>query len=58
MADSLLQWGFLAVGVLAVGDFVWANAKGQGNLETCRCPANDVAGVTGGVVASEACESC
>lgn len=58
MADSLLQWGFLTVGVLAVGGFVWANAKGQRNLETRRCPPNDVAGVTGAVIASEAYESC
>lgn len=58
VADSLLQWGFRAVGVLAFGGFVRASAEGQRYLETSRCPANDVASVTGGVVASKANRSC
>ena len=38
VADNLLAWGFMVVGVLAVAGFFWANIKGQRNLDKMQQP--------------------
>ena len=42
MADNLLAWGFMVVGVLAVAGFFWANIKGQRNLDKMQQPPDDL----------------
>lgn len=42
VADNLLAWGFMVVGVLAVAGFFWANIKGQRNLDKMQQPPDDL----------------
>jgi hypothetical protein len=42
VADNLLAWGFMVVGVLAVAGFFWASIKGQRNLDKMQQPPDDL----------------